>query len=197
MGVLAEVAGDLYEQLIELPETLVGEIIGNRLYTQPRPSGYHAVSGMGITDEISGPFQRGRGGPGGWLILNEPELHLVRDREVLVPDIAGWRRERLPHAPRGHRFEVPPDWVCEILSPHTLKKDRALKMPVYARYGVGYCWLVDPFQRTLEVFVLEQGRWRLEGVYADDARVAVPPFAAITIDLSGWWEDDGGSEPQS
>ena len=135
---------DRYAQLENLPENLSGELIHGQLYTQPRPAGPHAGAGSGLGGELYGPYHRGRGGPGGWWILDEPEIHFIRDTEVLVPDLAGWRREWLPRLPRDHRFEVTPDWVCEILSPSTARKDRILKMPVYARYGVPYVWLVGP-----------------------------------------------------
>jgi Uma2 family endonuclease len=121
---------DPYDQLLNLPEHLVGEIIGGQLHTQPRPAGPHALASSSIGGELYSPFQKGRGGPGGWWIIDEPEIHFVRDVEVLVPELAGWRRERMPSLPLDHRFEVVPDWVCEVLSPSTHKKDRILKMKV-------------------------------------------------------------------
>jgi Uma2 family endonuclease len=141
----------LYQQLSDLTENLVGEIIGGELHSQPRPTGPHALSQSTLGMDIGSAYQRGRGGPGGWWIIDEPELHFVRDTEVLVPDIAGWRRDRMPQLPRDHRFEVSPDWVCEVLCPATARKDRIVKMPVYARYGVAWLWLVDPLQFTLPV----------------------------------------------
>ncbi|MEY2681233.1 MAG: hypothetical protein RL661_1464, partial [Pseudomonadota bacterium] len=122
---------DPYEQLLNLPENLVGEIIGGQLHTQPRPAGPHALAASSIGGELYSPFQKGRGGPGGWWIIDEPEIHFVRDVEVLVPDLAGWRRERMPSLPLDHRFETVPDLVCEVLSPSTHKNDRVLKMRVY------------------------------------------------------------------
>ena len=176
-----------YQQLLALPENLVGEIINGRLYTQPRPTGPHAVAERGLTLELSGPFDKGRGGPGGWWILIEPEIHFVRDVEVVVPDLAGWRRERMPAIPAGHRFEVAPDWVCEILSPGTAKKDRALKLPLYADYGVAHAWLVDPVAHTLEAYELRDGAWLLLGTFKDDDPIRVAPFAAITFSLVELW----------
>lgn len=178
---------DLYSQLMALPETLVGEIINGRLHTQPRPAGPHAVACSAIEIEIGAAYQKGRGGPGGWWILVELELHLVRNREVLVPDLAGWRRERLPRVPQDHRFEVVPDWVCEVLSPGTAKKDRTEKMPVYARYGVAHLWLVDPLLRTLEVFALHQGVWSIAGLYKDQDTVRAAPFGEIEWSLADLW----------
>ena len=129
-------AYSLYDQLINLPETLTGEILNGQLHTQPRPVGPHALTGSSLGDELVGPFQKGRGGPGGWWIIDEPEVHFVRDVEVAVPDMAGWKRERMPSVPRDHRFEVVPDWVCEILSASTASKDREIKMPLHAAHGV-------------------------------------------------------------
>ncbi|MFO1430486.1 MAG: Uma2 family endonuclease [Candidatus Competibacteraceae bacterium] len=133
------------------------------------------------------PFRFGEGGPGGWWILPEPEIHFIRDTEVAVPDLAGWRRERMPTIPRDHRFEVVPDWVCEILSPSTQQKDRVLKLPLYARYGVAYVWLVDPLARTLEVFELSEGKWLLLGAIRENEPVCFPPFTAVTFSLGDLW----------
>ncbi|NJN46506.1 MAG: Uma2 family endonuclease [Candidatus Competibacteraceae bacterium] len=177
----------LYESLMRLPENVVGEIIAGQLHTQPRPAGPHALASSVLNADIGSAFHRGRGGPGGWWILIEPEVHFVRDTEVLVPDLAGWRRERMLHIPKDQRFEVVPDWVCEILSPSTAKKDRILKMPTYARYGVPYLWLVDPLARTLEAFALEQGRWTVIGLYADEIEAAIPPFQEISLPLGELW----------
>ncbi len=144
-----------YEDLFDLPENLVGEIIHGQLITHPRPAPKHAVASSAIGDELVSPFQKGRGGPGGWWILDEPELHL--GPHILVPDLAGWRRERMPEMPDTAYFTLPPDWVCEVLSPDTARTDRADKMPIYAEYGVPFLWLIDPVPRTLEIFVLREG----------------------------------------
>jgi Uma2 family endonuclease len=178
---------DLYRQLEALPENLVGEIIDGELYTQPRPAAPHALTLSALTMDIGSAYHRGRGGPGGWWILDEPELHLVRDTQVLVPDLAGWRRERMPVLPEDHRFEVVPDWVCEVISPSTAGKDRARKLPVYARHGVAWAWLVDPLARTLEVFRLEGEHWLLVGTHGGEAEVAAPPFDAIELALPDLW----------
>jgi len=177
----------LYEQLMDLPEHVTGEILNGELHTMPRPSGRHGVVERGLGFNLSGPFDFGRGGPGGWWIINEPEVHFVRDVEVAVPDLAGWRRERMPNVPDDHRFEVVPDWVCEILSPSTAKKDRIVKLPIYARYGVQHVWVVDPLAQTLEAFELQQGRWTLISTLKDDDQVAVPPFDAVTFSLADLW----------
>ena len=182
-------SNDLYAQLEALPENLTGEIINGRLYVQPRPAGPHAQAESGLGMDLGSAYHRGRGGPGGWWILVEPEIHFIRDTEVLVPDLAGWRRERLPRLPRDHRFEVVPDWVCEILSPSTAQTDRVTKMPVYARYGVLYLWLVDPLAHTLEAFALQEGRWTVIGLFQEQDIVTVEPFTAIALELGGLWTE--------
>jgi Uma2 family endonuclease len=179
---------DLYGQLEALPENLTGEIIGGRLYAQPRPTTRHALAESGLAMDIGSAYHRGRGGPGGWWILVEPEIHFVRDAEVLVPDLAGWRRDRMPRLPPDHRIEVAPDWVCEILSPSTARTDRMTKMPVYARYGVPYLWLVDPLAQTLEAFALHEGRWTVIGQFQDQAIVSAEPFQEIGLELGALWE---------
>lgn len=179
---------ELYQQLLDLPDNLAGEIIGGELHTQPRPAGPHAAVTSMLGMDIGSAYHRGRGGPGGWWILDEPEVHFVRDTEVLVPDIAGWRRERMPLLPEDHRFEVVPDWVLEVLSPSTQRKDRVIKMKVYARYGVAYLWLADPAARILETYALENGRWVVTGLYQHQDEVRAAPFDAIVIPLADLWE---------
>lgn len=178
-----------YQSLLELPENIVGEIMNGQLYTQPRPAGPHALACASLEIEIGSAYHKGRGGPGGWWIIVQPEIHFVRDTEVLVPDLAGWRRERFPKVPRDHRFEVVPDWVCEIQSPSTARDDRVTKMPIYAHYGVPYLWLVDPLARTLEVFTLERGRWTIVGLYGDQAEANIPPFQEIALQLAELWAE--------
>jgi Uma2 family endonuclease len=175
-----------YEDLLALPDTQIGEIIHGALVTQPRPAAPHAVAASVLGIEIGGPFHRGRGGPGGWVILDEPELHL-RGGHVLVPDLAGWRRERMPEIPSSAAFELPPDWTCEVLSEATSATDRADKMPIYAHENVGHLWLVDPITRTLEAYRLEAERWTLLGTWRDSARVRIEPFDAIELELAALW----------
>ncbi len=176
-----------YRDLFDLPSHLVGEILNGRLVTHPRPAPRHAVASSNMGFELGNPFQRGKDGPGGWWIIDEPELHL--NDHILVPDLAGWRRERLPRLPDTAWFEPAPDWVCEILSPGTARTDRAEKIPIYGREGVVHLWLVDPDARTLEVFANEQGRWVLLTVLQNDDPVSQPPFDAITFSLNGLWAE--------
>lgn len=176
-----------YEDLLQVPPNLVAEIVNGRLVTHPRPAPKHLRASSRLGSEIDGPFDQGRGGPGGWWILDEPELHLGPD--VLVPDLAGWQRERMPSLPETPWFDLAPNWVCEVLSPSTARIDRAEKLPAYAVAGVSHAWLVDPILRTLEVFALHQGQWLLLGVREGADPVSTPPFDAITFDLSGLWAD--------
>lgn len=174
-----------YADIEALAENLVGEILDDELHVQPRPAGPHARAETGLSRDLLHPFDRGRGGPGGWWILVEPELHL--GRHVIVPDLAGWRRERMPQIPQDHRFTVAPDWVCEILSPSTARKDRIKKMRIYAEQAVAHCWLLDPLIRTLEAFTLREAHWQLDATFEDDERVRTPPFDAVELEMGLWW----------
>lgn len=183
----AKAETDLYGQLLALPEALVGEILDGQLHTQPRPAWRHLRAASRLDRLIGGRYDDGDGGPGGWWIVLEPEVHFLRDREVAVPDLAGWRRARMPQPPEGHRVEVVPDWVCEVLSPATESRDREIKMPLYARHGVGHAWLVDPGARTLEAFALEGGAWRAVSTCAGDNPARIQPFEAVTLVVDRLW----------
>ncbi|CAN5919510.1 hypothetical protein BH11MYX4_BH11MYX4_48950 [soil metagenome] len=175
-----------YEDLLAVPEHLVAELIDGNLVTAPRPGSTHARASTVLSTKLGGPFDLGDGGPGGWILLAEPELHLGAD--VLVPDIAGWRRERMPVMPETAAFTLAPDWVCEVLSPQSTEtRDREEKLPVYAREGVAHAWLVNPTARMLEAFVLERERWVLLGTWSGDKRVRVKPFDAIELGLAALW----------
>jgi hypothetical protein len=176
-----------YQDVIDAPEHKVAEIIGGELRLSPRPAGPATAAASALGFGLGPPFNHGRGGPGGWLILWEPELSLGDD--IIVPDLAGWRRDRLPVAPDAANITVPPDWMCEVLSRSTEGVDRAEKMPLYASFGVQYAWLVHPRRRTLEVFALEDGRWLAIAVHKDDDRARVVPFDAIELDLALLWAD--------
>jgi Uma2 family endonuclease len=175
-----------YEDIVALPEHLVGEILHGVLHTQPRPAPRHARAYSALGGNLGGAFDWGVGGPGGWWIFDEPELHL--GGHVLVPDLAGWRRERLPALPETAWFELAPDWVCEILSPGTARTDRAIKMPIYAHLDIPHLWLVDPDARTLEVYRLQDdGHWLLLATLKEDDAVRQPPFEAVSFSLAMLW----------
>ncbi len=170
-----------------VPEHLVAEIIDGELITSPRPAPPHARASSRLTMKLGGPFDLGENGPGGWVILDEPELHLGYGPDILVPDLAGWRRERMPRIPEGVGITVPPDWVCEVLSPSTTRIDRIRKMPIYARERVRHVWLVDPIAHTLEVFRLEEERWIVAAVHGGDEVVRAEPFDALALALAVLW----------
>lgn len=177
-----------YAELCALPEHMVGEIVFGVLHAHPRPAPRHARASTRLGAELDGPFDRGRGGPGGWIILDEPELHFGED--VIVPDLAGWRRERMPRLPETAWFETAPDWVCEVLSPSTIRFDRSQKLIVYATAGVRHCWLVDPIARTLEAYALSDGKWLLLRTFADAEPIAIAPFEAHTFPLDVLWPEE-------
>ena len=175
-----------YQDVIDAPARQVAEIVDGTLYTHPRPAPPHAIASSVLGGELNPPFHRGRGGPGGWWILDEPELHLGDD--ILVPDLAGWRRERMPERPDTPYFTLAPDWACEVLSASTRRLDLQGKRPIYAREGVAHLWLVDPTDRTLEAFELREGEWVLIAFAKDDEPISIRPFDAITFSLGDLWE---------
>ncbi len=173
-----------YADLLKVPDRFVAEIIHGKLHTTPRPAPRHALAETGLGTLIQAPFQFGLGGPGGWWILVEPELHLLGGDEVLVPDLAGWRTERMRALPETAYFETVPDWVCEVLSPSTATLDRTEKLPVYAEAGVSHAWMVDPIAKTLDVLRRDESAWGLVSAFRGDAAVRAEPFDAIEIDLA-------------
>ena len=174
-----------YQDVLDAPAHQVAEIVGGTLYTQPRPAPPHAVASSYLGGELTGPFGKGRGGPGGWWIIDEPELHFGGD--VLVPDLAGWRRERMAELPETAYFTLAPDWVCEVLSASTRRLDLHEKRPIYAREGVPHLWLVDPTDHTLEAFELHEQQWLLIASAKDDEPISIRPFDAITFSLGDLW----------
>ena len=176
-----------YDDLIAVPDNLVAEIIDGELVTSPRPASPHALAATRIGTDLGGPFDRPPGGglPGGWWLLFEPELHLGED--VIVPDFAGWRRDRMPVLPNVVGFTQPPDWVCEVVSPSTGAVDRGRKMRIYARERVAHLWMVDPLARTLEIYRLEDNRWVVAGTHAASEHVRAEPFDAVELDIGRWW----------
>jgi Uma2 family endonuclease len=181
-----------YEDLLKVPEPLVAEILDGELYASPRPALPHALCASALEVLLGGAFQFGRGGPGGWWILDEPEVHLAAN--VLVPNLVGWRRERLPVVPDAAAMDLSPDWGCEILSPSTERMDRAKKLAIYAREAVGHAWLINPIARTLEALRRQGDGLLLLATHAGDAVVRIEPFEAIELDLLLLW---GGSRSPS
>lgn len=171
-----------YADLESVPEHLVAEIVDGVLETHPRPRPSHAVAAAGLAGELIGPFQRGHGGPGGWVFMVEPELHL--GPQIIVPDVAGWRRERMTALPSTPYVDLAPDWVCEILSPSTARLDRGPKRRIYAGAGVEYPWLLDPLAREFETFSLAGEQWLLAATIQGGEVVQAPPFDAVPFPLN-------------
>ena len=176
-----------YEDVLAAPPLLVAEVIDGTLYTHPRPAVPHAFATSSLGMDLGSAFQRGRGGPGGWWILDEAELHLGVAPDILVPDIAGWRVERMPQPPTTAFITIPPDWLCEVLSESTRRMDRVQKMRVYARERVPHVWHVDPIAQTLEVFRLDGETYRLVAMHEAAEIPRVEPFEAIELELTALW----------
>jgi Uma2 family endonuclease len=178
-----------YDDILKLPENMVGEIIDGELFVSPRPRPEHALACVRLAGKLEPSF-RGNGGPDGWWILTEPEIHLGKnpDEETFVPDLAGWRKERMPKLPPEAYFSVVPDWVCEILSPSNARLDRVKKVPKYAEYGVKYLWLINPREKTLEAFRLENRSWVLIQTFVEADKVKIQPFESMEFDLGALWE---------
>lgn len=174
-----------YEDVLAAPEHLVAELVHGALITSPRPAAPHAYAASVLGMDLGSPFQRGRGGPGGWWILYEPELHLGPN--ILVPDLAGWRRERMARVPDVPYFELAPDWLCEVLSPSTEARDRTDKLAIYGAAGVAWVWLVNPALQTLEVLERRDETWVLRASHRAAAKVRAEPFAAVELALADLW----------
>jgi Uma2 family endonuclease len=183
-----------YEDVLNAPAHFRAELIMGELHLHPRPARRHALAASSLGMSLGSAFDLGSNGPGGWVIVVEPELHL--DSDVLVPDLAGWREENFPRSDEDDPyFSVAPDWACEVLSPRTAKFDRTDKLTIYARSGVSFAWLVDPQLRTLEVFRLADGKWVLDSTHADSAMVTAVPFDAVELPLGTLWRRQmGGRE---
>lgn len=177
-----------YADVEALPENLVGEIIDGTLMTHPRPSPRHAGAASVVSGKLTRPFQEEGDGPGGWVFFAEPEI--MSGSNLLVPDIAGWRRARLSSYPERNYFEIAPDWVCEVLSGSTEKRDRTLKMRIYGLAGVPFLWLIDPRLQILEAFENNGGRWTKIGDWNSADIVRAPPFDAISFPLADLWPLD-------
>jgi Uma2 family endonuclease len=177
-----------YDDLLRVPDTMVAEILDGELYATPRPASPHALAASAIGSDLFGRFHRPPDDPqepGGWWILFEPELHLGPD--VVVPDVAGWRREKMPVLPNVAAFTQAPDWACEVVSPTTAAADRVRKMRIYARESVGHLWLVEPLAKTIEVYRLENGRWVVASTHTGSESVRAEPFDAVELEIARWW----------
>jgi Uma2 family endonuclease len=183
-----------YQDVLQAPEHMIAEVIDGELHLMPRPKRRHLRTASGLGAFLFSAFEAGVNGPGGWTIIDEPELHLGgADPDILVPDLGGWREGRLEDdADTDEPFiTVAPDWVCEILSPGTLRVDRMKKVPIYARERVPHVWLVDPREKTVEVFLLGETRYTLVGTFGGDDALVAPPFEAAPIPPRFLWPSAG------
>ena len=184
------------EDLDALPPGIVGEIIEGVLYTMTKPRARHQRTTTRIGSGVGDPFDMGRGGPGGWWIIAEPGIELPNNTKEISPDVAGWRRERMPELPVDEPIRVVPDWVCEILSKHTRRHDQLVKMPYYARVGVAYAWLVDLEARVLTAYRLESGAWRMIGTYSEETEARIEPFDVVPLNVADWWPPAAPESPR-
>ena len=174
-----------YQDVLDAPAHRVAEFIDGTLYTHPRPAMPHARASSSLGVKIGGPFDYDADGSGGWWIIDKPKLHLEED--IVAPNLAGWRRELMPEYPETAHATLAPDWVYEVLSASTRRLDLHEKRPIHAREGVAHLWLVDPTDRTLEVFELHDGQWLLIASAKDDEAVSIRHFDAITFSLGDLW----------
>jgi Uma2 family endonuclease len=172
-----------YAELLALPEDVRGEIIGGEVVVQPSPTPLHQSTIGEIYAELRNPFQRGRGGPGGWWLIQDVDVEFG-PHDVCRPDISGWKKERVATFPSDRPVRHRPDWVCEGLSPRTALRDQGDKRAIYQRAEVPWYWLVDPLNRTLSVLRLVVDGYVVEQVAGDQGVIALPPFEAVPIDLA-------------
>ncbi len=181
-----------YADYLALPEGVKAELIDGELLMSPQPKGRHvrvaSFLGAQLLVRFGSSAHATSDGAGGWWILDEPEVHLKTDVRVVVPDIAGWRRERMPEPPSdSHKFLVVPDWICEILAPGTWNRDALVKMPRHLEAGVQWAWVVDPVAQRVDVFHADGREWVVAGAFEGAVKAAIPPFEAVELDLAPWW----------
>jgi len=160
------------------------EIIAGLMEALPRPRPGHGNAQALLSGEIVRPFQRGRGGPGGWWIIIEPDVELTTN-DIIVPDLAGWKRDKVPEFPHDRPIRFVPDWICEVLSPTNQKRDRVVKANLYLTCGVMYYWILDVQERTLEAYSAKEGSWVRLGAWTDGDTSRIPPFDAIELEVEG------------
>lgn len=185
-----------YQDVLDAPDGMRAEILDGELVMQARPMPEHDFVSGALNEILRSTFQRGRGGPGGWWIVAEPELHFGNpDFRTSNPDLAGWRKERMPTIQARERYKIVPDWVCEILSPSTARSDRMKKMPIYADVGVKHLWLADPSTRSLESYALANDGWLLLATYGEEGEATIPPYEAMPLPLADLWLPEGEAPP--
>jgi Uma2 family endonuclease len=174
-----------WEELLATPDDgRIYEVLAGNLEAQPRPRPSHGRTQALLAGELSGPFDRGRGGPGGWWLVIEPDVELDA-HNIVAPDIAGWRRERMPVFTDERPIAVRPDWICEVVSPSNRRRDRGPKADLYQRVGVPHYWILDSEERTLEAFENRSAAWVRLGAWSDGDSARIPPFDAISLEVGG------------
>lgn len=192
---MAETAARLkgWQDVLAAPEDLKAEVLAGELFTMPRPHPRHGWVQAVLSSDLTAPFGQGRGGPGGWWILIEPDV-LFGPHDIVSPDLVGWRRDRVPAFPDEQPISIRPDWICEVLSPRTASRDRTSKSDLYLRSGVPDYWLVDPAARILEAFELEEGGWLRLGAWGDGDRARIRPFDAVEIEVGALFPPEPRSD---
>jgi Uma2 family endonuclease len=189
-----------WAEMLAAPEGVEAEVIGGELWTHARPRPEHGRAQSALSHGLFGPFDLGRGGPGGWWLINEPDV-AFGEHDIVSPDVAGWRRERVPELPRQRPIPIRPDWVCEVLSPSTARRDRRDKAALYLGAGVPWYWLVDTRARLLEAFEATDGRWLRLGAWSEADVARVPPFDAVDLFVADLFPPppagDGGDDAAS
>ena len=176
-----------YRDVLDAPLNMVAEFVDGALHLHPRPALRNARASFTRGVRIGGPFDEGRRGPGGWWAIDGPEQHIRPD--VLVPDLCGWRRDRMPEIADAPWTELAPDWICEVLGPGTMRIDLTDKRRIYAVAAVAHLWPIDPTARRLEAFAFRDGAWTLTAALKDEEEVRVPPLDAVAFPLSALWPD--------
>lgn len=169
-----------WAEILAAPEGMEAEVIAGELWTHPRPRPEHGRVQHLLGGAVGFPFDLGRGGPGGWWLINEPDISFG-PQDIVNPDVAGWRRERVPEFHRERPIAIRPDWACELLSPSTARRDRHEKSNLYLHYDVSWYWLVDTDARLLQAFEAHEGRWVLLGTWGETDLARIPPFDAVDL----------------
>jgi Uma2 family endonuclease len=166
--------------LAALDERVRAEVIRGVVVEKAAPSFEHGDAQSSLAAALKDPFQRQRGGPGGWWIATDVEIEL-EVHEVYRPDLVGWRRERMSERPRGRPIRVRPDWVCEVLSPSNAEYDLGAKLFTYHRSAIPQYWIADPEHATLTVYRATEHGYVVVSSAGRGDRVRAEPFEAIEI----------------
>ena len=168
--------------LAALPDDVRAEVVAGIIVEKASPSYEHGEAQSSLAELLKPPFQRGRGGPGGWWIATEVEIELSA-HEIYRPDVAGWRRDRVGERPHGRPIRARPDWIAEVLSITNAEHDLGTKLFAYQRAGVPHYWIIDPEHRTLTVYRLGAEGYVVALTAGKTERVHAPPFVEIELSV--------------